>query len=89
MCTHAVSDRSHAPPNSLALMQTIGAQGFLVATSAKLAVSFPIIYHYLGALRHLAWDNNPDMLTNDDAAASSVKLFGGATVLSLLVSLGL
>jgi succinate dehydrogenase (ubiquinone) cytochrome b560 subunit len=29
---------------------------------AKFTVAFPLVYHYMGALRHLYWDHNPDAL---------------------------
>lgn len=67
---------------ALWLMETIGSQGFLIAAPAKFAVSFPIVYHYAGALRHFAWDRYPEMLNNVDAEKSSWALFGGATVVS-------
>lgn len=70
------------PGSSLALMQTIGSQGFLVAAGAKFCVSFPIVYHYLGAVRHFAWDYVPDYLENADVEKSSMALIGASTVLS-------
>jgi len=68
--------------SALALMQTIGSSGTLVAASAKFAVAFPCVYHYFGALRHLAWDKTPDMLTTTDVASSSYILFGSSLVVS-------
>ena len=68
--------------SALYLTQWIGSQGALVAAGAKFSVAFPVIYHYGGAIRHLAWDQYPDMLTNEDVAKSSLILFGGTTVLS-------
>lgn len=68
--------------SSLALMETIGSSGFLVASGAKFAVSFPIVYHYFGALRHFAWDFMPQYLENVDVEKSSYALFGSATVVS-------
>jgi succinate dehydrogenase (ubiquinone) cytochrome b560 subunit len=68
---------------SLELMQMIGSQGFLVAAPAKFAVSFPIVYHYFGAIRHFAWDYFPDYLNNIDVPKSSWLLLGGSTVVSL------
>lgn len=72
---------------SLELMQMIGSQGFLVTAPAKFVVSFPIIYHYFGAVRHFAWDYFPDLLTNEDVPKSSWALLGGSTVVSLGLSL--
>lgn len=45
-------------------------------------VSFPLVYHYLGAVRHLAWDYAPDYLENSDVEKSSLALFGAATAIS-------
>ena len=67
---------------SLELMQTIGGSGFLIAASAKFVVSFPIVYHYFGAIRHFAWDYVPDYLTNVDVEKSSYALLGASTVIS-------
>lgn len=67
---------------SLELMQMIGSQGFLIAGPAKFCVSFPIVYHYIGAIRHLAWDYVPDYLENADVEKSSMALFGASTVIS-------
>jgi succinate dehydrogenase (ubiquinone) cytochrome b560 subunit len=67
---------------SLSLMETIGSQGFLISGGAKFAVSFPLVYHYAAALRHLAWDYYPDLLNNVGAEKSSYALVGGSTVVS-------
>mmetsp|Transcript_23497 Transcript_23497/g.65367 ORF Transcript_23497/g.65367 Transcript_23497/m.65367 type:complete len:174 (+) Transcript_23497:97-618(+) len=67
---------------ALYLMQLIGSQGFLVASAAKLSVGFPIVYHYLGALRHFAWDYQPDRLTNDQVEQASQILIGSSVVLT-------
>lgn len=64
------------------VMETIGSQGFLIASGAKFGVSFTIIYHFLGALRHFAWDYYPDLLTNEEVEKASLALMGGSTVLS-------
>lgn len=72
------------PGTSLTVMESIGSSGFLVASSAKLAVAFPVVYHYLGALRHFVWDYYPDKFLNNDAVAkSSTVLFGSAGLISL------
>ena len=68
--------------SALALMEVVGSQGSLISGGAKFAVSFPIIYHYLGALRHMAWHYTPDMLNNVDVEKSSYALFGGVAVIS-------
>jgi succinate dehydrogenase (ubiquinone) cytochrome b560 subunit len=68
---------------ALSLMETIGSYGFLVSAPAKLAVAFPIVYHYFGAIRHFAWDRYPQLLTNVDVDKASWALIGGSTVVSL------
>eukprot|EP00563_Minutocellus_polymorphus_P020576 CAMPEP_0197724386 /NCGR_PEP_ID=MMETSP1434-20131217/6330_1 /TAXON_ID=265543 /ORGANISM="Minutocellus polymorphus, Strain CCMP3303" /LENGTH=205 /DNA_ID=CAMNT_0043309743 /DNA_START=9 /DNA_END=626 /DNA_ORIENTATION=- len=71
---------------ALDLMSTLGAQGGVVAAGAKFGVAFPVVYHYLGGLRHLAWDRMPDLLlTNADVDKASYALAGS----SVLISLGL
>lgn len=68
--------------SALSVMQMVGSSGTLVAAGAKFSVAFPVTYHYLGALRHIWWDNKPDMLTNEDVEKASYYLFGASTVLS-------
>lgn len=70
---------------ALDLMSTLGAQGGVIAAGAKFGVAFPFVYHYLGGMRHLAWDQMPDMLTNADVDKASYVLAGS----SVLISLGL
>lgn len=70
---------------ALDLMGTIGSQGGVVTAGAKFAVAFPFVYHYLGGVRHLSWDQMPDYLTNEDVDKASYALAGT----SLLLSLGL
>merc|ERR1719267_432488 len=31
-----------------------------VAPLAKFVVAFPLVYHYLGGVRHVIWDNKPE-----------------------------
>jgi succinate dehydrogenase (ubiquinone) cytochrome b560 subunit len=75
------------PGTSLSIMETIGSQGFLVAAPAKFAVSFTIVYHYFGAIRHFAWDSMPDYLNNIDVPKSSYLLLGSSTLVSLGLAL--
>jgi succinate dehydrogenase (ubiquinone) cytochrome b560 subunit len=72
---------------SLHLLHSIGSSGALVAAGAKFTVAFPITYHYLGALRHVWWDNKPDSLTNADVEKASYYLFGASTALSVVAML--
>ncbi|KAL7581315.1 hypothetical protein ACA910_006079 [Epithemia clementina (nom. ined.)] len=67
---------------ALFLMQWIGSQGWLVATGAKFGVAFPLVYHYLGALRHFSWDYQPERLTNEQVEKSSYLLFGSSLAIS-------
>jgi succinate dehydrogenase (ubiquinone) cytochrome b560 subunit len=72
---------------SLSLMQTIGDSNILLTAAAKFSVSFPIVYHYSGALRHLAWDSKPEYLTLPGVERSSYYLFGGSLALSAGLSI--
>lgn len=67
---------------ALELMSTIGSSGGVVAAGAKFSVAFPFVYHYLGGLRHLVWDNKPEMLTNVDVEKASYVLVGTSVLLS-------
>lgn len=60
----------------------------------KLAVSYPVLYHYLGGLRHLIWDEfiegeqtKPSMLSNESVELSSKVLFGTSAVGALGLAL--
>ena len=67
---------------ALELMSAIGSSGGVVAAGAKFSVAFPCVYHYLGGLRHLVWDNKPDMLTNVDVEKASYALLGASVLVS-------
>mmetsp|Transcript_2936 Transcript_2936/g.7043 ORF Transcript_2936/g.7043 Transcript_2936/m.7043 type:complete len:174 (-) Transcript_2936:253-774(-) len=72
------------PGVSLTLMESIGSSGFVVASSSKFLVAFPLVYHSLGALRHFVWDYYPDKyLNNADVEKSSIALFGSAGLITL------
>eukprot|EP00307_Rebecca_sp_RCC1486_P013154 CAMPEP_0119414480 /NCGR_PEP_ID=MMETSP1335-20130426/7019_1 /TAXON_ID=259385 /ORGANISM="Chrysoculter rhomboideus, Strain RCC1486" /LENGTH=162 /DNA_ID=CAMNT_0007439361 /DNA_START=25 /DNA_END=513 /DNA_ORIENTATION=+ len=49
----------------------------------KVAVAFPLTYHYLSALRHTYWDFTAAGLELGSVRASSWGLFGGAAAISL------
>lgn len=68
---------------SMWLMQFIGSQGFLISSTAKFSVAFPIVYHYFGAIRHFAWDFKPELLENADVEKASIALYAGSTLVSL------
>ena len=71
--------------DTAALMAAIGSSG--IGPLAKFSVAFPLTYHFGGALRHYVWDNNPDMLQNDQVRMHSIMLFGGAGVSSLVFAM--
>ena len=54
-----------------------------VGPLAKGIVAFPLTYHFLGGVRHVLWDNKPEMLTNEQVEQSSYILFGTSGLLSL------
>mmetsp|Transcript_29984 Transcript_29984/g.41193 ORF Transcript_29984/g.41193 Transcript_29984/m.41193 type:complete len:172 (+) Transcript_29984:252-767(+) len=56
---------------------------FLLGPVAKFGVSFPLVYHYLGGVRHLLWDQMPDsLLTNESVTQSSYLLAGSSLAIS-------
>ena len=64
-----------------ALLSTIGdisVLGFV----AKFGVAFPLVFHYLGGIRHMMWDRSPELLENEKVEQSSMQLFVAAGVLS-------
>jgi succinate dehydrogenase (ubiquinone) cytochrome b560 subunit len=67
---------------ALDLMSTVGSANVAIVAGAKFAVAFPIVYHYLGGLRHIIWDNNPEMLSNVDVEKASYVLVGTSLLLS-------
>lgn len=67
---------------ALSLMQDIASVGPVVCAGAKFSVAFPMVYHYLGGVRHVAWDHYPELLNNIGVEKSSYVLAGSAVVLS-------
>mmetsp|Transcript_8441 Transcript_8441/g.12230 ORF Transcript_8441/g.12230 Transcript_8441/m.12230 type:complete len:127 (-) Transcript_8441:69-449(-) len=66
-----------------ATMEMIGNSGVLVSAPAKFCVAFPLVYHYLGAVRHFVWDKYPDStLTTDHAKMASYGLVGSSLAVS-------
>lgn len=55
---------------------------YSVACVLKFGVGFPLVYHYLGGLRHIVWDRMPEQLTNEQVQTSSTLLLGGSVALS-------
>jgi succinate dehydrogenase (ubiquinone) cytochrome b560 subunit len=67
---------------ALSLMQDIAAVGPVVCAGAKFCVAFPMVYHYLGGVRHVAWDHYPELLNNIGVEKASYVLAGSSLVLS-------
>lgn len=59
----------------------------VVGHVAKLSVAFPLVYHYLAGVRHIAWDRNPEMLQTDKVTQSSHVLIGSSIVISVGLAL--
>lgn len=57
-------------------------QTAVIGTVAKFGVSFSLIYHWLGGVRHLVWDRDPEMLTNEQVEKSSKIVIGIASASS-------
>ena len=53
----------------------------------KAAVAFPIVYHYLGEVRHLYWDSTAKGLNLKQVQNSSRILIAAAAVLTLYYAL--
>eukprot|EP01031_Cornospumella_fuschlensis_P032026 gene32026-38726_t len=82
----AIGALSLAGCDVVGLMNTIGNMA-AVGTVAKFGVSFPLIYHYLGGVRHLVWDRKPELVTNEQVEKSSYALFAASAVSAAAVSL--
>jgi succinate dehydrogenase (ubiquinone) cytochrome b560 subunit len=67
-------------------MSTIG-DITVVGHVAKFAVAFPLVYHYLGGIRHVLWDRNPAMLENASVEKSSQALIAGSAALASVLAL--
>lgn len=59
----------------------------VIGEVAKFSVAFPFVYHYLGALRHLYWDNNPEALENDKVTQLSYIHGGSAVAISAALAM--
>jgi succinate dehydrogenase (ubiquinone) cytochrome b560 subunit len=58
----------------------------MIGPLAKMAVTFPLAYHYLGGVRHIIWDKAPELLETKDVTFSSYALFGVSAVLTLVAA---
>ncbi len=68
------------------LMQDIASTGPVVGGLAKFSVAFPLVYHYFGGIRHLAWDHFPDTMLNNVGVEKASYILAGS---SLVISAGL
>jgi succinate dehydrogenase/fumarate reductase cytochrome b subunit len=79
-------------PGTLAALR---ANSPLLCVPIKLAISFPLVYHYLGGLRHFVWDmhrignqaDHSSLLETPKVEQSSQVLLGASVALSALLSL--
>eukprot|EP00232_Nephroselmis_pyriformis_P004810 CAMPEP_0182912212 /NCGR_PEP_ID=MMETSP0034_2-20130328/37394_1 /TAXON_ID=156128 /ORGANISM="Nephroselmis pyriformis, Strain CCMP717" /LENGTH=187 /DNA_ID=CAMNT_0025048869 /DNA_START=31 /DNA_END=594 /DNA_ORIENTATION=+ len=58
-----------------------------IAYPTKFAITFPFVFHYLGACRHFVWDSTADHLDNESVEKSSLALFGVSGAVSFLAML--
>ena len=60
----------------------------VIGTLAKFSVGFPLVYHYLGGVRHLVWDKMPEAPpTNEEVSKASYALLRSATALCVILVL--
>ncbi len=57
----------------------------IIGPVAKMAIAFPLVYHYVGGIRHLYWDKTPEALTNEQVEQSSKVVFGASVAASVLL----
>ena len=58
-----------------------------VAPLAKFSVGFSLVYHYIGAVRHVVWDKTAKGFTNQMMLHSSYALIGASTAIALGLSM--
>lgn len=76
------------------LISSLADSSPLITFPLKFALAYTVLYHYLGGLRHFAWDhfsvgNNIDsdsLLELNKADLASKAMLGGTTVLSLVLA---
>ena len=59
----------------------------IVGPLLKFGVAFPLVYHYMGGVRHIIWDKQPESLTNESVQKSSLILIGAATAVSMGITM--
>jgi succinate dehydrogenase (ubiquinone) cytochrome b560 subunit len=70
--------------SAASVMQFIGNDcGSFLAATAKFCVTYPLLYHYQGGVRHLLWDWYPEMITNEQTLKTSYYLFGSTTLAAI------
>ncbi len=67
-----------------AVMNFIG--NSCMGSVAKMAVAFPLTYHYINGMRHFYWDRTPDALTNDQVENTSYAVFLSSFFTSLFIT---
>jgi hypothetical protein len=55
---------------------------FLLGPLAKFAVGSTCTYHYLGAVRHVFWERNPNALAKDTITTSAYVLYGSTAAIA-------
>lgn len=80
--------------DAVALIESFKALGPAAVLLAKVGVTFPVLYHLLGGVRHLVWDTSKignqvesSMLDRAAVEQSSYALFGFSGFGSLLIAL--
>jgi succinate dehydrogenase/fumarate reductase cytochrome b subunit len=70
-----------AEPVFMALQESM-----MLKPMVKLAIAFPLSYHLLGGIRHLAWDSVWGHEISQ-VNVSSYGIIGGATAISLILAM--
>eukprot|EP00591_Stephanopyxis_turris_P011036 CAMPEP_0195514466 /NCGR_PEP_ID=MMETSP0794_2-20130614/5843_1 /TAXON_ID=515487 /ORGANISM="Stephanopyxis turris, Strain CCMP 815" /LENGTH=144 /DNA_ID=CAMNT_0040642719 /DNA_START=198 /DNA_END=632 /DNA_ORIENTATION=+ len=78
----AAADVAGGSGTALSLMQDLGSMS-VIGPLTKFSVGFPLMFHYLGGLRHTIWDKNPGQLTTEDVEKTSYALVGASTLFGL------
>jgi len=80
--------------DTVALIESFKALGPVAVLPAKVGVTFPVLFHLLGGVRHLVWDSSKvgnqveaSMLDRAAVEQSSYFLFGASGFGSLLIAL--
>eukprot|EP00466_Bigelowiella_natans_P019180 jgi/Bigna1/52072/estExt_Genewise1Plus.C_50106 len=68
------------------IIDSIKTSAPVLVPAMKLCVGFPLVYHYLGGVRHLVWDYTLKGLDISSMEQSSYALFGGSAVISLVLA---